>query len=193
MDREWDLPVMHGHVAIRLANCIIAFGGKNKELEPFSHHVIWMYNLNTEHWGKHVIPHTKLAPPTTSYSCAVAIESDIYMFGGFVHEENNDTNTLWKLTVPSTGPFAWSKVIVKSKEKTPSPRCQHSGWESTGKLWTFGGVGLSIDGYLNEHGSFERFSCRNNQLLYLMFPNRNGRMLKVLEQNLNLAVVMQPL
>ena len=167
MDHECDLPIMNSHVAVRLANCIIAFGGNNKDDEPLSHHVIWMYNINTEHWGKHVIPDTKLAPPTTRNSCAVVVELDIYMFGGFVPKEGKNTNTLWKLTVPSTQPPVWNKVIAKSQEKTPSPRCLHSGWESTGKLWTFGGVGTSLDGYLNEHESFPRGSLKvcNNQLL----------------------------
>ena len=161
---QYDLPVMHSHVAVRLANFIIAFGGEKQNKEPLSHHVIWMYNIYTEQWSKHVIPDTKVAPPRTSCSCAVAVGSDIYMFGGWRHDEGNATNTLWKLTITSTESFVWTKVIAKCQEKTPSPRCHHSGWESTGKLWTFGGTGTSPDGYLNELGDFNG-SGINNQLL----------------------------
>ena len=52
--------------------------------------------------------------------------------------------------------------------KSPSPRCDHSGWIYSQKLWIFGGFGPSPDGYLNDSGNFlEHHSdvvC-NNQLL----------------------------
>ena len=167
MDNEYDLPVMHAHVAVRLANFIIAFGGMKEACELLSLRVIWMYNVYTEQWRKHVIPDTELAPPTTTNSCAVAVGSDIYMFGGWVIVvgEKGYSNTLWKLTITSTGCIAWSKLIVKGQAKTPSPRSHQSIWENIGKLWTFGGVGTSPDGYLNEHGSFQPGTWYNNQLL----------------------------
>ena len=43
---------------------------------------IWMYNLYTEQWSKHVINGRKRCPPLRRYACAVAISDDVYMFGG---------------------------------------------------------------------------------------------------------------
>ena len=167
MHSECDLPGVRSHVAVRLSNHIIVFAGKNEEHKSLSHFVIWMYNVNTEHWRKHVIPGTKLVPPMTCKPSAVAIGSDIYMFGGCVYKDKATTNALWKLRRTSTQCFDWSKVIAENEEEAPSPRYLHSGWEYAEKLWTFGGVGAYPNGYLYEHGYFvlQRNMWYNNQLL----------------------------
>ena len=61
------------------------------------------------------------------------------------------------------GCFAWNDVDMTVKSKTPSPRCAHTGWEYSGKLWVFGGSGPSPIGYLNDNG--DHVNGYTNQLL----------------------------
>ena len=42
-----------------------------------------MYNVYTDQWSKYHIPGENSAPPAQSGACATAIDTDIYMFGGF--------------------------------------------------------------------------------------------------------------
>ena len=98
-------------------------------------------------------------------SCAVTIGADVYLFGGWQRNKSCGTNSLWKLTITSTGYFNWSKILFDDQVKTPSPRYFHSGWEHLGKLWTCGGCGPSSAGYLVEHGQFNPNTGDNNQLL----------------------------
>ena len=189
----------HSHVAVRMYHCIIVFGGTwQKDDDPqLSLHMIWMYNLYTEQWGKHQIPDDHVAPPPTDSACAVVLGKDVFMFGGFVINVGT-TNALWKLswtpqgTPPGTPPgtpqgmpqvilhgtpqgapqrtpqgcFLWSQIgTYESKQKCPSPRQGHSGWEYGQKLWIFGCVGSDLDGYLKAHEDFTEYGT-NNQLLY---------------------------
>ena len=158
-----ELPGMYDHVSVCVENHLIVFGGlgENYEIPPL--HNIWMYNVQTEQWGKHVIPDEKLAPPGTSSACAVAIAGDIYMFGGLVLADDNLTNAVWKLTRTSQQCFEWRKGMERNKNEMPSPRHYHTGWEYTGELWTFGGSGELLADYLDDHGDFA--GKENNQLL----------------------------
>ena len=113
-------------MAVRLAHNILVFGGKvqtKQNCTRNSNRKIWMYNLYTEQWKKHMIPDRKIAPPALSYACAVAIEQDVFMFGGrivfgLLHQK---TNKVWKLTRTSEGSFVWSNVTVKNNTKVPTP------------------------------------------------------------------------
>ena len=141
-----ELPARYGHVAVHMENCILVFGGQELFHNPaHSLRTMFMYNICTEQWGKHVIPEAKLAPPKTVFPCAVMIEGDIYMFGGWQCSGCWKTNALWKLTRTPTKCFKWSKIMFQERSKTPSPRYGHTGWEYAGQLWTFGGVGDAID------------------------------------------------
>ena len=168
-------PARFGHMAVHMENCIVVFGGsklKEKHVKSLSMNKIWMYNLNTEKWGKHVIPHGKTSPPQTTHSCAVVIEGTTYMFGGYLLA-GNLTNAMWKLARTPTKCFEWKKVIVRDK---PSPRYGHSGWEYAGQLWTFGGYGLPLEDYLHDHGDFNgHFWGDNNQLLCFNPKSREWR------------------
>ena len=164
MTNVCEFPNISGHVAVRFKNFIIAFGGRQQQSLC---NMIWLYNLYTEQWSEQVLPNEQLSPPKTEYSCAVTIGETIYMFGGYDLENRSYTNALWKLTINPTEPFVWSKINAQSKEKTPSPRQHHSGWEYGGKLWTFGGKGSLPDGYLHCQEEFYAFfdTSTNNQLL----------------------------
>ena len=67
-------PGICNHVAVCTENHIIVFGGSN---DKASLHNIWLYNVYTEQWGKHVIPGGEVAPPRTQDFCAVVIEGDV--------------------------------------------------------------------------------------------------------------------
>ena len=129
MANEYEPPAMCGHVAARFTNYIFVFGGEDEGYTPLSLREIWMYNLYTEYWRKHVIPYLQLAPPMIKDSCAVTIGTNIYLFGGWQYNKSCLTSALWKLTITSTECFNWSKIMFDDQVKTPSPRCNHSGWE----------------------------------------------------------------
>ena len=87
------------HVAVRMYHHIIVFGGTLRKDEPqLSLHMIWMYNLYTEEWGKHQIPDDHMVPPPTDSACAVVLGKDVFMFGGYVRNTGAATNALWKLS-----------------------------------------------------------------------------------------------
>ena len=152
--------------AVCLDNRIIVVGGFGQKYEPLATRVIWMYNLYTEGWNKHVIPDTSDAPEPFHGAVGVVINGTIYTFGGMNTENSNFRNELWTLSKAKRECFTWNFKETPSKEKSPSPRCGHEGWEYAGKLWTFGGWGASSQGYLNKHGSFSGGYVEwNNQLL----------------------------
>ena len=133
-------PLTIDHIAVRINNCILMTGGKagGKEVtrKPMSCHVIWAYNIYTEHWRKHLIPAHKKAPPPNERACAVVLGEDVYMFGGLylsVNETSGDngtyTNALWKLSGTSQECFNWTEIEFQTDVKLPSPRGRHCGWE----------------------------------------------------------------
>ena len=153
------------HVAVRLDHYIVVFGGSwwyDDVLKTLPLNVIWMYNLYTEQWSKHGLSAGTMAPPPTDQACAAVLDSVIYVFGG---RTQTQTNALWKLVKTTNACFEWSKIEALSKGKSPSPRCEHSGWEYDGQLWTFGGSGGSPIGFLNHHGDYDLKFRLNNQLL----------------------------
>ena len=93
------------HVVVRLDNYIVVVGGWGRDRKPVSTHVIWMYDVYTDQWSKYHLPVEKSAPPALSGACATAIDTDIYMFGGFNIELRRHTNEIWKLTRAPQGYF----------------------------------------------------------------------------------------
>ena len=163
---------MSGHTAVCVKNCIIVFGGEGENGQLLSLNNIWMFNIYTEHWRKYVIPKHKIVPPGNLGVCAVTIQESVYVFGGCEYIDNTTakfsdfTNDVWKLTIISKQCFEWSKTKAQRKDKTPSPRFFHTGWECAGLLWTFGGESEPPTDYLNDYGDFSRTDGGvNNQLL----------------------------
>ena len=172
------------HVAVRQEHYILVFGGTwheqdfLQEVVPYPYcdeewmrkerlplHDIWMYNLYTEEWRKHVITDRKTTPSGRIGASATLVGSDIYMFGGM---SIGATNSLWKLTRTPAGCFAWHQIKPKSTKESPSPRIKHSAWEFAHKLWIFGGFvpNLSdLSDYLNNYGDYSFLEFENNQIL----------------------------
>ena len=159
----------HSHVAVQLEHYILVFGGTWRKdtilQEPL--HDIWIYNLYTEQWRKQVITDRKAIRPGTANASATVIESDVYMFGGYVvkNEETLTNNSLWKLTRTPTGCFTWDELKSKSRKESPSPRSYHSAWQYANKLWIFGGSGPALinpSNYLNNYGDYSRHNVENN-------------------------------
>ena len=158
-----DPKMRDGHVAVPLEHYVLVLGGREKESQPFSYRVIWIYNLYTDAWKRYVILNDKVFPPEYVCACAVTVGHDVYMFGGMDPFEGTYSESLWKLITQSQESFAWNEIIVTSDKKTPSPRMFHTGWEYSGKLWVFGGLGPSPAGYLDDNGDYD--GVCNNQLL----------------------------
>ena len=161
------VPDVSSHVAVNVDHYILVFSGiqwnMHNHFIRMPLNVIWVYNLYTEQWRRRMIPQGSTLPAKTYGACAVAIRSDVYMFGGYVETEGA-CNALWKLVMQPQGSFVWSTIVMTNNEKAPSPRCYHTGWEYAEKLWTFGGSGKSPAGFLNDFGDFNLNNC-NNQLL----------------------------
>ena len=159
----------NSHSAVYLDNCLIIVGGVGKSDEPVSMREIWMYNLYTEKWRKLVLSAQSCAPEPCQGAAAVAIDRTLYIFGGITSHccKRKHSNELWTLSKSTGGCFTWRFIETQCKEESPSPRAFHTGWAYAGKLWTFGGIGLSSKGYLNDHGHcVGNAECTvNNQLL----------------------------
>jgi hypothetical protein len=129
---------------------------------------LFNYNIHSGIWRKYVIPAFRGAPPFTILNKPVVIGSDLYVFGGRVVNLNfKITNDLWKLTYDRNGRFIWEKISLTKQSQTPSPRHSHTLWEYEGKLLSFGGEGISHDGFLHDHGelNIEYGIVGNNQLV----------------------------
>ena len=142
------------HMAVRMEDCILVISSQM--------HEIWSYNLWTEQWWQCEIPRGKTYPETILNS-GVAIESEIYVFGG-----TDFSNTFWKLTRNTNNSFEWNPIHAEDCPKVPSPRLDQSSWAYEGKLWIFGGEGKSPSGFLNHHGKFMQVGIdyQNNQLVH---------------------------
>ena len=174
MAKGSEFSARYGHVAVHMENCMIVFGGKSSREVEHSMHNIWMYNLYTEQWGKHVIPDGEIAPPTTVFSCAATIEGDIFLFGGYNSAEKSYENAVWKLTRKLNKFFAWNQVKAKRKDKMPTRRYGHSGWEYARQLWTFGGFGPSLVDCFNNYGDFSGNTYGENNQLLCFDPSSNS-------------------
>ena len=158
------------HSAVYLNNYVIILGGFERgDDKPLSTSVIWMYNLYSAQWRKHVIPeHESGAPDMFHDAVVVAINETIYIFGGADNKGFRERNALWTLSKTKTGCFKWSFIESRCDKESPSPRKRHTGWEYARQLWVFGGEGPSPQQYLNNHGDVAvgfNENHTNNQLL----------------------------
>ena len=154
---DWKLLFLRKHQAALFKNCIIVFGGNFQSLR-----VILIYDIYTEQWGKFVIPNDEDVPGSIYGNCVVTIEKEVYVYGlNMIKDVEN--NHMWKLITTLQHFYAWRKIKTGTRQNTPSPRSAHSGWEFSGKLWTFGGFGPPLEGYLNDNG--EWIGGTNNQVL----------------------------
>ena len=159
-----------GHVAVCVGNYILVYGGTDDYGEPVQPGMIWLYNTFTGQWRTYSAKNKHSVPPWTEGACAITIERDVYMFGGFILENSHrHTNELWKLTWLTRNGFVSNRIQFNDKKcEVPSPREYHSAWEFERKLWIFGGFGPNPAEYLNDFGNFTNFNLSigcNNQLL----------------------------
>ena len=152
MDEDEMDPISH-HVAVSVGKQILFFGGYSygthmNDVEYISHRTIYMYNLVTWEWCKHIMPDDQQVPHPVADACAAVIHNAVYMFGGFYgitescdsivageHKDNYCSNELWKLS-KAEYTFKWTRVQVQT---LPWPRRKASAWEFEGKFWVFGG------------------------------------------------------
>ena len=155
-------PVIYDHVAVNLKHYVLVFGGISMDPDTKSedvNHFIWSYNFYTDQWRKYQIPESKSTPLAKRAASAVAIGTDVFVFGGL-----SLSNFVWRLTINKSKHFTLTKMPENAKSETPSERYGHSAWVYMGQMWVFGGKGMCpSQGYLNEHGDVNR--DLNNQLL----------------------------
>ena len=117
-----------------MKDCIVLYEARYRPTDS-----IWTYNLWTEHWWEFKIPPGKILPSTAPNQRGVAIDSDIYFFGGL----NGFDNTFWKLIRKTDGTFDWNTINIGDKTKKPSPRINSCIWAHEKKvmdiwwLWRF--------------------------------------------------------
>ena len=121
------LPYLEDHISVRLDNCIVVIGGYTYDAAGYCHYIghnVWMYNLYLEQWKKYQIPKKKQVPSNLIGACGVVIGEVIYTFGGHGTLEDgfSEMNELWKLIRNTNSNFEWSRILVRHKKKTPSPR-----------------------------------------------------------------------
>ena len=165
---ENDLAIRKKHMAVRLDNSVVFFGGDLEHGQfiasaPMCE--IYVYNIHIEQWTIYRLKMSDHAVPEgTESACAVVIGTDIFVHGGksWRSKDHNkeaiccSTDALWKLSKRKHNDFIWQKITFKDKESIPSPRALHSGWEHNQKMWTFGGQSVSPEGYLSTYGDFQK-------------------------------------
>lgn len=80
---------------------------------------------------------------STDYCTAVAIESEVYVFGPGITPDSMNS-LLWELTRCPDGSFKWSKIHDDLTKGMPPPRICHCAWEYGQKMWIFGGANDSV-------------------------------------------------
>jgi N-acetylneuraminic acid mutarotase len=149
-----------GHVAVRLKNLMLVFGGYICQQRYFEgmmfyseqylpNNQIWFYNVDLNVWKQ--MSTGDVYPPGTSGASAVTIRGEIYMQGG--HTDQGNTNSIWKLSWQN-GSLRWHEIKIGNQLTCPSPRDKHVCWEYDDRLWQFGGFGPPTSGYSNAYGDF---------------------------------------
>ena len=71
---ERKVPPVYRHMAVRLDNNIVMFGGSASLQHPYtSCRAIYVYNLDSRRWKKFMAQPTQSVPPETFGACAVAM------------------------------------------------------------------------------------------------------------------------
>ena len=129
-------------LVVRVDDCIVTWTNPR---------CIWTYNLWTEGWMMYEMPQEQELPDPDEtqflnyHYSAVAIESDVYVFGRGITTLSMKS-FMWKLTRCLDGSFEWSVIHDDNFEgDLPSPRIWHSAWEHGKKMWVFGGVNDSLE------------------------------------------------
>ena len=158
-----DIHTRVQHMTVKMNNCILFFGGCKPYSSTYENinlciplNEIYMFNMDSEQWSKHVLPETANVPPYTVAACAVTIGRDVFMAGGAIYDlEENEmldyTDALWKLSKIS-GHFTWHRITFHSKKAIPAPMYRHQGWEYDNKMYTFGGMNMTQQCSFNIYG-----------------------------------------
>ena len=134
-----------------------------------SNRLIWTRTWENDCWIPYTIPRCQVAPFRTRNASVVAINKDLYMFGGEIGP--CVTNALWKLCRTKENKYSWTQVMAENENRSaqPSPRKCAAAWEFDDKLWAFGGYGMPFDLYIHDNKAIFRvvdgLYGRHNQLI----------------------------
>ena len=185
----------HGHVAVRVLNSIVLFGGEDEKHYTCTkisemnnafggYHVhkrwaiemnaIWVYDLSTDQWEKLVCSQGDYERPRPlAGMVAVVIGTDVYVHGGnTLRYLRKCTADLYKLSfIRKT--VKWNRIPFGNRwlvfdHKIPSPRTNHTGWEFDDKLYIFGGFGEPVNKYLHDSDEVHAYGDNNNDERYML-------------------------
>ncbi|KAK6181173.1 hypothetical protein SNE40_009091 [Patella caerulea] len=137
-----------GHITHCVGMNVLVWGGYKEDgqeryLPPED---VWVYNLELEIWSCHRTNGD--VPPGMSGCCSCIYDNYLYIIGG--HSITGNCNSIYKLNLKD---LTWSRVIVLGE--LFSPRDKATAWYHNEKIYMFGGFGMPISDYLDDHGSFE--------------------------------------
>lgn len=174
--QEYDIPIQgsrisdfrspdvrSGHVACKLADCMLLWGGtfdqaiRNEEAGTNTHLTrfmdpceVWLYYPVFNKWVK------KNCSGTCSYSSSgssvVVFKNTVWILFGFFTQ--GIFNSMYKI---NTNNFEFSNVQYLHHDqpaKLPSPRNKHVSWYFNKKIYSFGGYGPTSKGFLSEHANY---------------------------------------
>ena len=150
------------HMSGYLDGRIVVFGGaaKPRKLNVLryyvSNHTIWTFNPENDCWMSYDVPADEPAPPATIRPCGAVLNSDLFMFGGYLQRGDEDyrlkiSNALWKLHRTKAKQFSWTQITFENNASQPSPRAECTAWEYDDKLWIYGGYGHSFEGFMHDN------------------------------------------
>ncbi|XP_067011979.2 kelch domain-containing protein 2 isoform X2 [Anabrus simplex] len=138
-----------GHIAVAYQECVIIWGGYVEHVQETStspivsqYHdtdEIWVYDRITEVWER-ILTKGDI-PPRNSGSCAVLLEDNLYVFGGYHGESDpgsmeGNSNQLYRLDL-TTMTWEW----LHPPGPLPAACDKLVGWTYQRKLYFFGGFG----------------------------------------------------
>ncbi|XP_063217014.1 kelch domain-containing protein 1-like isoform X2 [Bacillus rossius redtenbacheri] len=137
-----------GHTMVYYNDFLILWGGYMEyyvgdEVVPHCvYHMpdeVYVYNCFTEMWDR--VQTYGDIPPKSSGSCAVVHGDDMYVFGGYQNDDEDETldgnsDDLYRLHIPT---MMWT--LLHPEGLSPSPCDKLVGWVYGDKLYFFGGFG----------------------------------------------------
>jgi len=148
-----------GHVAASFGKFMVIWGGYS-DCQSYAANdfymppdEIWVYHSELNKW--HHKRTTGDTPPGLSGSCCVILDNYLYILFGCASGGN--TSDVFRVSLLS---WKWEKLSTTSSN-SPSPRDKLTAWVFKNKIFTFGGYGLPLHGYLNTYGEFFADSSNN--------------------------------
>jgi len=138
-----------GHIAAAFGKYMVIWGGYSDQSSS-DHYMrqdeIWVFDSEIKKW--HLKRTTGEAPHGTSGACGVIAEQFLYIMFG--HNDLGNTSDVYRIGFHD---YKWEQVSFTSAT-SPAPRDKLTAWIYGNKIFTFGGYGVPLNGFLNDHGDY---------------------------------------